>query len=137
MHWLQSNVHRALLKYPDDFHVGVAGAPVTKWGNYDTIYTERYMRTPEKKQAGYDAGSCLTHAESLRGKLFILHGLVDDNVHPSNTWQLVDKLHKAGKRFDMMVYPNSAHGFRYNELKWDYFIRHLSPEVTQLQSDDN
>lgn len=127
----------ALLRYPQFFQVGVAGAPVTDWRNYDTIYTERYMRTPQKNQGGYDAGSCLTHAESLKGKLFILHGLVDDNVHPSNTWQLVDKLQKAGKRFDLMVYPNNAHGFRYNELKWEYFVRHLSPEVRQLQSDDN
>ncbi len=119
----------ALLRYPELFHVGVAGAPVTDWKNYDTIYTERYMRTPSENREGYAAGSCLQHADKLIGKLFILHGLVDDNVHPSNTWQLVDALQKAGKRFDMMVYPNSAHGFGYNELKWEYFIRHLKPEV--------
>jgi len=126
----------ALLRYPEVFQVGVAGAPVTDWRNYDTIYTERYMRTPEKNKGGYDAGSCMTHAENLQGKLFILHGLVDDNVHPSNTWQLVDKLQKIGKRFDMMVYPNSAHGFRYNALKWSYFIDHLRPEATPVQLDD-
>ena len=84
----------ALLRYPKIFQVGVAGAPVTDWKNYDTIYTERYMRTPEKNKAGYEDGSCLKkeHINNLNGKLFILHGLVDDNVHPSNTWQLVDKL---------------------------------------------
>ncbi|MGI9516675.1 MAG: DPP IV N-terminal domain-containing protein [Pirellulaceae bacterium] len=119
----------ALLRYPEVFHVGVAGAPVTDWKNYDTIYTERYMRTPAENREGYGAGSCLRHADKLVGKLFILHGLVDDNVHPSNTWQLVDALQKAGKRFDMMVYPNSAHGFGYNELKWEYFIRHLKPDL--------
>ncbi len=129
----------ALLRYPDLFHVGVAGAPVTDWRNYDTIYTERYMKTPQENKSGYDEGSCLTHVNKLKGKLFILHGLVDDNVHPSNTWQLVDKLHKANKRFDLMVYPNSAHGFRYTELKWDYFIRNLKPEVStkQAQNDNN
>ncbi len=117
----------ALLRYPDVFHVGVAGAPVTDWKNYDTIYTERYMRTPQENPDGYAAGSCIQHADKLTGKLFLLHGLVDDNVHPSNTWQLVEALQKAGKRFDLMVYPNSAHGFPYNELKWEYLIRHLQP----------
>ena len=129
----------ALLRYPDVFQVGVAGAPVTHWKNYDTIYTERYMRTPQENPDGYRLGSCMEYVDRLQGKLFILHGLVDDNVHPSNTWQLVDALQKAGKRFDLMVYPNSAHGFRYNELKWEYFVRHLQPQapVTQLQSSNN
>ncbi len=117
----------ALLKYPDVFHVGVAGAPVTHWKNYDTIYTERFMRTPQENKDGYEVGSCLRFADQLKGKLFILHGLVDDNVHPANTWQLADALQKADKRFDLMVFPNSAHGFRYNSLKWEYFVRHLRP----------
>ncbi len=119
----------ALLKHPEVFHVGVAGAPVTDWKNYDTIYTERYMRTPKENKEGYTQGSCLKYAKQLKGKLFILHGLVDDNVHPSNTWQLVDALQKAGKRFDMMIYPNNAHGFSYSPLKWEYFVRHLKPQV--------
>jgi dipeptidyl-peptidase-4 len=127
----------ALLRYPDVFHVGVAGAPVTHWKNYDTIYTERYMRTPQENPEGYRQGSCLEHAGQLAGKLFILHGLVDDNVHPSNTWQLVDALHKAGKRFDLMIYPNSAHGFRYNQLKWEYFVRHLNPQPTPVTAGTN
>jgi dipeptidyl-peptidase-4 len=118
----------ALLRYPDVWHVGIAGAPVTDWKNYDTIYTERYMRTPQENPEGYKAGSCIEHASKLKGHLFLLHGLVDDNVHPSNTWQLVDALQQAGKRFDLMVYPNNAHGFGYEELKWEYLIRHLKPE---------
>lgn len=122
----------ALLRYPDLFHVGVAGAPVTDWRNYDTIYTERYMRTPQENKEGYDFGSCLEYAENLKGKLFILHGLVDDNVHPSNTWQLVNKLHAENKRFDLMVYPNNAHGFSYTPLRLDYFIRHLQPVPESL-----
>ncbi len=127
----------ALLRYPDLFHVGVAGAPVTDWRNYDTIYTERYMRTPQENKDGYDAGSCLKHVDKLQGKLFVLHGLVDDNVHPSNTWQLINALQGANQRFDMMVFPNSAHGFRYNELKWEYLIRHLQPEVAQSNTSKN
>ena len=118
----------ALLRYPEVFHVGVAGAPVTDWKNYDTIYTERYMRTPQENKEGYSGGSCLEFAKNLKGKLFLLHGLVDDNVHPSNTWQLVDALQKEKKRFDLMIYPNNAHGFGYNELRWEYLLRHLQPE---------
>ena len=119
----------ALLRYPKVFHVGVAGAPVTHWKNYDTIYTERYMRTPQENKKGSELGSCMKYADQLEGKLFILHGLVDDNVHPSNTWQLAQALQQADKRFDLMIYPNSAHGFRYNALKWDYLVRHLQPNA--------
>src|SRR5690606_25678169 len=100
----------AILKYPDVFHVAVAGAPVTDWRNYDSIYTERFMRMPEENPEGYDAGSCLTYAGQLKGKLLLLHGMLDDNVHPSNTFQLMDALQKAGKPFDVMLYPNAGHG---------------------------
>lgn len=121
----------AILKYPDVFHTAVAGAPVTDWRNYDTIYTERYMRTPNENESGYTDGSCLTYTEQLRGKLMILHGLIDDNVHPANTWQLVNKLQRDGKRFDMMVYPNSKHGLirSSNQVRWEYLHHHLQPEA--------
>ena len=120
----------ALLRYPDVFHVGVAGAPVTDWKNYDTIYTERYMRTPKENPDGYRAGSCLTHTKNLKGKLLLLHGLIDDNVHPANTWQLADALQRAGKQFDMMIYPRSKHGLisHSGSLRWLYLHRHLRPE---------
>ncbi|MCP3902119.1 MAG: prolyl oligopeptidase family serine peptidase [Planctomycetes bacterium] len=100
----------AVLRYPDVFHVAVAGAPVTDWRNYDTIYTERFMRTPQENAEGYDAGSCVQHAENLRGRLLLLHGMVDDNVHPNNTWQLVKALQEAGKDFEIMLYPDRGHG---------------------------
>jgi len=117
----------AILKYPDVFHVAVAGAPVTDWRNYDTIYTERYMRTPEENPEGYDDGSCLTYAGQLEGNLLILHGMVDDNVHPTNTWQLVNALQDADKSFDVMFYPNSGHGLRGHaqRARIDYLSRHL------------
>ncbi|MHC5027638.1 MAG: S9 family peptidase [Planctomycetota bacterium] len=117
----------AILKHPDVFTVAVAGAPVTDWRNYDTIYTERYMRTPAENEAGYDAGSCMTYADQLEGHLLIMHGMVDDNVHPNNAWQLVNALHRAGKRFDMMFYPNSGHGLgrTSSTYRLEYLAEHL------------
>ncbi|MCK4772545.1 MAG: DPP IV N-terminal domain-containing protein [Candidatus Latescibacteria bacterium] len=120
----------ALVKFPDVFHAGVAGAPVTDWKNYDTIYTERYMRTPQENPDGYRDGSCLTYAGQLTGKLLILHGLIDDNVHPSNTWQLIEEFQKANVAFDLMIYPESRHGLirSATALRYEYLIKHLKPE---------
>ncbi|MEC9091528.1 MAG: DPP IV N-terminal domain-containing protein [Planctomycetota bacterium] len=119
----------AILKFPKQFHVAVAGAPVSKWENYDTIYTERYMKTPQENKTGYQSGSCMQYASQLEGKLLLVHGLIDDNVHPANTWQLVEALHRADKRFDMQIYPNFKHGIgsTYFNLRWEYLIRHLKP----------
>lgn len=117
----------AVLKYPDVFHCAVSGAPVTDWRNYDTIYTERYMRTPQENPEGYDAGACMQFAGNLKGKLLIVHGLVDDNVHPANTWQLTKALHAANRRFDLMVYPEFDHGIgsTYSAIRWEYLVRNL------------
>ncbi len=119
----------ALLRYPDVFQVAVAGAPVTDFRNYDTIYTERYMQTPAENAEGYDAGSCNKIAGNLRGKLLLVHGLIDDNVHPANTWQLSKALNDADKRFRMMIYPEFQHGVgsTYGSLRWEYFHEHLKP----------
>jgi dipeptidyl-peptidase-4 len=122
----------AMLKAPDVFHVGVAGAPVTDWRNYDTIYTERYMRRPQDNPEGYEKGSCLTYAKDLKGRLFIHHGAVDDNVHPGNSIQLLEALLKANKAFDFMFYPEQQHGIgftRYPDSRVEYFIQHLKPIV--------
>ena len=121
-----------LLKAPDVFQVGVAGAPVTDWRNYDTIYTERYMRRPQDNPDGYEKGSCLTYAKNLKGKLYIHHGAVDDNVHPGNSVQLLQVLLRENKKFDFMLYPESQHGIaysRYAESRVEYFLEHLKPEV--------
>lgn len=120
-----------LLKYPETFHVAVAGAPVTTWQNYDTIYTERYMRTPQDNPTGYQSGSCMQYAKNLKGKLLLVHGLIDDNVHPANTWQLAEALHAADKRFDMQIYPNYKHGIgsTYFNLRWEYLIKNLKPNA--------
>jgi dipeptidyl-peptidase-4 len=121
-----------LLKAPDIFHVGVAASSVTDWRNYDSIYTERYMRRPQDNSDGYEKGSCLTYAKNLKGHLYLLHGTVDDNVHPANTIQLVQALLKENKRFELMMYPENQHGIRYphaGETQVEYFIEHLKPVV--------
>ena len=121
-----------LLKAPDVFHVGVATASVTDWKNYDAIYTERYMRRPQDNAEGYEKGSCLTYARNLKGRLYLLHGTVDDNVHPVNALQLIRALIDENKRFDLMMYPESRHGIRAphaGETRAEYFIEHLKPVV--------
>ena len=129
----------ALLKQPDVFHVGVARSSVTDWRNYDAPYTERYMRTPQENAQGYDLGSALPYAKALRGKLLLVHGSTDNNVHLSNTTQLVQQLLEAGKSFDMMIYPEQRHGIggiaaqHLARLQLDYFVEHLRPSATVVQ----
>ncbi len=103
------------LTHSKSFKLGIAGAPVADWQLYDTIYTERYMSTPEKNPEGYRAASVKNAAANLHGKLMIIHGSIDDNVHMQNTIQLVYELQKAGKQFDLMIYPKSRHGVRNTE----------------------
>lgn len=120
----------ALLKEPDVFHVGVAGSSVTDWRNYDAPYTERYMRTPQENEQGYEQGSALSHAKGLRGKLLLIHGTIDNNVHPGNTIQLADRLIKENKQFDLMLYPGRRHGIggpHVEALRLDYLVEHLRP----------
>ncbi|MFO7980845.1 MAG: DPP IV N-terminal domain-containing protein [Candidatus Aminicenantes bacterium] len=122
----------AMLKAPDVFHVGVAGAPVTDWRNYDTIYTERYMRRPQDNPEGYEKGSCMNYAKDLKGHLAIHHGAVDNNVHPGNTIQLIQALLRHNKKFDLMMYPEQRHGIRfdrYGEARVEFFIEHLKPDI--------
>ena len=94
------------------FKVGIAGAGVMDWSLYDTIYTERYMSTPQKNAAGYRVSSVVQGARNLNGHLLIIHGMMDDNVHVQNSMQLIYGLQKAGKTFDSMLYPGltSRHG---------------------------
>jgi len=118
----------ALLRYPDEYAVGVVGGAVTDWNNYDSIYTERYMRTPAENPKGYEQSSCVRLAGNLKGRLLIVHGMVDDNVHPANAWQLADALQSKGKPFDMMLFPNSGHGIwspSYESVTWTHLLRGL------------
>ncbi|NIA31726.1 MAG: prolyl oligopeptidase family serine peptidase [Actinobacteria bacterium] len=99
-----------MLKGADYFKTGVAVAPVTDWRNYDSIYTERFMAQPDDNEDNYNEASAANFADKLRGKLLILHGSSDDNVHFSNTMQLAQALEKHRKLFDLMVYPRKRHG---------------------------
>ena len=101
-----------MTKGADIFKLGISGAPVTNWRFYDTIYTERYMRTPQENPDGYDDNSPVNHVEKLKGKFLIIHGTADDNVHTQNTIMMVDRMVKENIQFDMMLYPNHSHGIR-------------------------
>ena len=94
----------------DRFRAGIAGGSVVDWRAYDSIYTERYMSTPDDNPDGYERSSVLESAGDLHGDLLIVHGTMDDNVHMQNTLQMAWKLQKAGKPFEMMLYPKSRHG---------------------------
>jgi dipeptidyl-peptidase-4 len=94
----------------DEFAAGAAVAPVSDWRFYDTIYTERYMKRPRDNEEGYEASSHVNRAADLHGRLMIVHGTYDDNVHPQNTWAFTDELIEAGITYDMMIYPMRKHG---------------------------
>jgi dipeptidyl-peptidase-4 len=104
-----SNTLNAMFRFPDSFHVGVAVAPVPDQLLYDTIYQERYMGLPKDNPEGYRIGSPITFAEGLKGKLLLIHGTGDDNVHVQGTEKLVNRLIELGKPFDLMMYPNRSH----------------------------
>jgi len=98
------------LTHSKTFKIGISGAPVTDWRNYDSVYTERYMGLPKDNEEGYKKSSVIESAANLHGKLLLIHGTMDDNVHIQNSVQFIDALQKAGKHFDLMVYPKSRHG---------------------------
>ena len=98
------------LTHSKRFAMGIAGGSVTDWANYDTIYTERFMKTPKNNPEGYAKTSVTKAAKDLSGELLLIHGAIDDNVHPQNTMQLVDALQRAGKKFELMLYPKARHG---------------------------
>ncbi len=102
----------AMLKAPGRFRVGISASPVTDWKLYDTGYTERFMGTPAENADGYAAGDLARLAPALQGKLFIIHALMDENVHFGNTAHLVDALVAADEDFDLLVFPGERHGYR-------------------------
>ena len=98
-----------LLKGNDTFEMAIAVAPVTSWRFYDTIYTERFMRTPQENPTGYDENSPFNYPELLKGKYLLVHGTADDNVHVQNTMRMVEALVQANKQFDWAIYPDKNH----------------------------
>lgn len=115
----------AILRYPDVFKAAAASSPVTDWRHYDTIYTERYMWLPQENKAGYDAGSLLTYADKLNGRLMLYYGTADNNVHPSNMMQLIQALQRAGKSFELQVGPDQGHSAMNQQRMMEFFIENL------------
>ncbi|MFM7301651.1 MAG: alpha/beta hydrolase family protein, partial [Crocinitomicaceae bacterium] len=99
-----------ITKGADVFKMAIAVAPVTNWRYYDNIYTERFMRTPQENENGYDLNSPINYVQQMKGKYLLIHGSADDNVHYQNALEMVNALVKANKQFDMFIYPNRNHG---------------------------
>jgi len=131
-----SNTLNTMFRFPDVFTVGVSVAPVPDQKLYDTIYQERYMGLPQDNADGYRLGSPINFAEGLKGKLLVIHGSGDDNVHYQGTERLVNRLVELGKPFDMMEYPNRTHAIAEGvgttahiyRLIARYFLEHLPPQ---------
>jgi dipeptidyl-peptidase-4 len=115
----------SILRHPDLYAAASASSPVTSWQHYDSIYTERYMWIPQENKAGYDAGSAITYANQLKGRLMLYYGTADNNVHPSNMMQLIAALQSAGKSFDVQVGPDRGHSAINSERMMEFFIEHL------------
>ena len=130
-----SNTLNCMFRHGDVFKVGVSVAPVPDQKLYDTIYQERYMGVPDQNEVGYGRGSSINFADGLKGRLLIVHGSGDDNVHYQGTERLVNRLVELGKRFDLMVYPNRSHAIAEGagttahvyQLIARYFVENLSP----------
>ncbi|MEY3049981.1 MAG: hypothetical protein RL365_2019 [Bacteroidota bacterium] len=122
----------AMTKGADIFKMGIAVAPVTNWRYYDNIYTERFMRTPQENALGYDDNSPINHADKLKGKFLLVHGMADDNVHFQNSSDMITALVKANKQFDFFAYPNKNHGIyggntrnHLFSMMYDYILKNL------------
>jgi dipeptidyl-peptidase 4 len=130
-----TNTLNAMFRFPEVYKVGVAVAPVPDQRLYDTIYQERYMGLPQENVAGYKVGSAINFAEGLQGKLLLIHGSGDDNVHAQGTERLINRLVELGKPFDSMIYPNRSHSISEGpgttphvyKLIARYFYTHLAP----------
>lgn len=110
----------------DCIAAGIAGAPVTDWAHYDTIYTERFMSTPQRNPEGYRESSVVHSAANLHGRLLLLHGFLDDNVHPENTIQLIHAFQQSRRQFEVMFYPTARHGIsgeHYQRLLFEFILR--------------
>jgi dipeptidyl-peptidase-4 len=99
----------ALFQGSEVFKMAIAVAPVTSWRFYDTIYTERYMTTPQENASGYDDNSPINHVSKLKGDFLLIHGSADDNVHVQNTTRMVEALIQANKQFEWLIYPDKNH----------------------------
>ncbi len=114
-----------LLRYPEVFQAACGSSSVTDFRHYDTIYTERYLYTPQENKKGYDEGSAMTYVKNLKGRLMIYYGTADDNVHPNNAMQLIRALQMAGKSFEVQVGPDLGHTAINPNRMMEFFIENL------------
>ena len=128
------------LTHSASFAMGIAGGMVSDWRDYDSIYTERYMGMPQNNPEGYRKSAPRFAARDLHGQILLIHGTIDDNVHPQNTLQFAYELQKAGKPFQMMLYPKSRHGFtdpqlirHMRGLMFDFIMANLRPGDTSKE----
>jgi len=122
------------LTHSASWTAGIVGAPVTDWRNYDTVYTERYMKTPQNNPDGYRRTAPRFAAAALQGRLLVVHGSIDDNVHRQNTEQFIYELQRAGKSFELMVYPRTRHGItdprlnkHFRQAMFEFIQRAIGP----------
>ncbi|KAK6936688.1 Peptidase S9, prolyl oligopeptidase, catalytic domain [Dillenia turbinata] len=121
-----------LVKYPEIFSCAVSGAPVTSWDGYDTFYTEKYMGLPSENPTNYEQSSVMPHVPKLKGKLLIVHGMIDENVHFRHTARLVNAFIEAGKSYELLIFPDERHMPRrlrdriyMEERIWEFVDRNL------------
>jgi dipeptidyl-peptidase-4 len=124
----------ALLRHPDAFAAASASSSVTAWDHYDTIYTERYMYTPQANPEGYKKGSAMEYVNNLKGDLMIYYGTADDNVHPNNSMQLIKALQAAGKSFEVQVGPDAGHSGINTQRMMEFFIESLVMKPAKMTS---
>ncbi|XP_074592762.1 uncharacterized protein LOC141848613 [Curcuma longa] len=122
----------SLARFPNTFCCAVSGAPVTSWDGYDTFYTEKYMGLPDENPEGYEYGSIMHHVHKLKGKLLLVHGMIDENVHFRHTARLVNSLIAAGKPYELLLFPDERHMPRrlrdrvyMEERIWEFIERNL------------
>ncbi|CAN4085730.1 unnamed protein product [Withania somnifera] len=121
-----------LASFPEVFKCAVSGAPVTSWDGYDTFYTEKYMGLPSENPSGYRESSIMHHVDKIKGKLLLVHGMIDENVHFRHTARLIDALVAAGKPYELLIFPDERHMPRklrdriyMEERIWEFIERNL------------
>lgn len=122
----------ALAKFPQAFRCAVSGAPVTSWDGYDTFYTEKYMGLPSENESAYEESSVMHHVLNMEGKLLLVHGMIDENVHFRHTARLVNALVAARRPYELLIFPDERHMPRglkdrvyMEERIWDFIERSL------------
>ena len=126
-----------IVRHPEVFTVASAASPPTDWRNYDTIYTERYMRRPQENATGYDKGSTMTYAANLVGRLMLTYGTIDNNVHNTNMMQMIKALNGASKSFEVQVNPDAGHSGLNQPRMMEFFIENLVQHPERIKEGYN